>query len=266
MSQSDSMPAFYAPWHLHFDGGDISPRRLHLLQAIESTGSVSQAAKQVGMSYKAAWDAVEIINNLADVPLVHRQHGGKGGGGATLTQKGLQIVSLYERLSAMQAQWMASLEAADADVLPLMRRMKMQTSARNTFYGSVEAIKTGAVNAEVTLKLQGDDRIVATVTTDSIERMNLTKGKVAWALVKASWVILASPMASGQTSARNTLCGEVSRITEGPVNVEVIVALKGGNTLAAIITRSALEEMQLSVGKPVCALIKASHVLMGVDA
>lgn len=266
MSQSDATPAFFAPWHLHLGGGDISPRRLHLLQAIEATGSVSQAAKQVGMSYKAAWDAVEIINNLADTPLVDRQHGGKGGGGATLTEKGLHIVALYERLSAMQAQWMASLDAADADVLPLMRRMKMQTSARNTFYGTVETIKIGAVNAEVTLKLQGHDRMVATVTTDSIERMNLTEGKVAWALVKASWVILASPKATGQTSARNCLCGEVSRITEGPVNVEVIVTLEGGNTLAAVVTHSALEDMQLSVGQPICALIKASHVLMGVDA
>lgn len=78
MSKLVSKPAFFAPWHLHFDEGDISPRRLHLLQAIEATGSVSQAAKQVGMSYKAAWDAVEIINNLAGEPLIDRQHGGKG--------------------------------------------------------------------------------------------------------------------------------------------------------------------------------------------
>lgn len=265
MSKPVSKPAFFAPWHLHFDEGDISPRRLHLLQAIEASGSVSQAAKQVGMSYKAAWDAVEIINNLAGEPLIDRQHGGKGGGGASLTEKGVQIVALYERLSAMQTQWMASLEATEADVLPLMRRIKMQTSARNTFYGSVEDIKMGAVNAEVTLKLQGDDRLVATITTDSVERMNLSVGSIAWALVKASWVILASPEAQGQTSARNCLCGEVTRINEGPVNVEVIVALTGGNTLASVVTRTAIEEMRLAVGQPVCALIKASHLLLGVD-
>lgn len=265
MSQNDSPLAFFAPWHLHFDGGDISPRRLHLLQAIATAGSVSQAAKQVGITYKAAWDAVEIMNNLAGEPLVNRQHGGKGGGGATLTDSGQQIVNLYERLSAMQAKWMASLAEADADILPLMRRMKMQTSARNTFYGTVETVKTGAVNAEVTLKLQGEDRMVATVTADSVERMNLKTGALAWALVKASWVILAKPGAQGQTSARNFLCGQVSRVTEGPVNVEVIVELKGGNTLAAVITHSALTEMKLSPGEPICALIKASHVLMGVD-
>lgn len=141
----------------------------------------------------------------------------------------------------------------------------MQTSARNSFYGTVESVKNGEVNAEVTLKLQGDDQIVATVTTDSVARMGLKPGAAAWALVKASWVILAKPDAQGKTSARNFLCGHVSRISEGPVNVEVSVELKGGNTLAAIITHGALDELKLSEGEPVCAMIKASHVLIGVD-
>ncbi|HEY9018269.1 TOBE domain-containing protein [Thiomicrospira sp.] len=265
MNQTPTQPEFFAPWHVHLGDGEISPRRLHLLQAINATGSVSQAAKQVGMTYKAAWDAVEIMNNLAGKPLVNRQHGGKGGGGATLTQTGLQIVTMHERLSAMQTRWMASLDHTDADILPLMRRIKMQTSARNSFYGTVENIKTGEVNAEVVLKLQGDDRIVATVTTDSVARMGLKPGVTAWALVKASWVVLAKQQAKGLISARNFLCGHVSRITQGPVNVEVVVELQGGNTLSSIITHSALEELKLAEGEPICALIKASHVLIGVD-
>lgn len=265
MPDNPNQPEFFAPWHVHLGRGDISPRRLHLLQAIEATGSVSQAAKQVGMTYKAAWDAVEIMNNLAGTPLVNRQHGGKGGGGATLTQTGLQIVNMHERLSAMQAMWMASLESADADILPLMRRIKMQTSARNSFYGTVESIKTGAVNAEVVLKLQGEDRIVATITADSIERMQLKIGSPAWALVKASWVVLASTDCQGKTSARNTLCGTVSRINQGPVNVEVIIELDGGNTLASVVTQGAVEDLDLKQGAKICALIKASHVLLGVD-
>lgn len=265
MSNIANQPEFFAPWHVQLGAGEISPRRLHLLQAIEATGSVSQAAKQVGMTYKAAWDAVEIMNNLAGTPLVNRQHGGKGGGGATLTQTGLQIVTMHERLSAMQAMWMASLDHTEADILPLMRRIKMQTSARNSFYGTVESVKNGEVNAEVTLKLQGEDRIVATVTTDSVTRMGLKPGVAAWALVKASWVVLAKQQAKGLISARNFLCGQVTRITEGSVNVEVVVELQGGNTLSSIITHSALDELKLAEGESICALIKASHVLIGVD-
>lgn len=257
---------FFAPWHVHLNGGEIGPRRLLLLQAIANTGSVSKAAKQVGMAYKAAWEAVEIINNLAGVPLVDRQHGGKGGGGATLTAAGLEILNQYERLSALQTQWMASLQPlqVNADILPTLRRLTMQTSARNTFHGTVETVKSGPINAEVILKLQGEDRIVATITHDSLERLQLKVGNSVWALFKANWVLLASPEVKGKTSARNCLCGKVLRISKGPISAEVIVELPGGNTIASIVTEASLTNLQLTEGKPICVLIKASHVLLGV--
>lgn len=253
---------FTAPLHADFGDGQISPRRLALLQAIDATGSMSQAGKQIGMTYKAAWDAVEIMNNLAGVPLVAVQHGGRGGG-ATLTETGTKIVTTYERLTKLQAEWMANLESTEADLLPLMRRIKMQTSARNSFVGTISQITTGAVNAEVTLQLQGEDKLVATVTSESLTGMGLKVGSEAWALIKASWIILADPKDGKKTSARNSLCGKVTRITQGPVNVEVVIELPGGNTLAAIITQGSMYELNLTEGCKICALIKASHILLG---
>ena len=62
--------------------GDMNPRETgRLLEAIDLYGSISQAAKHVPLSYKAAWDAVDAMNNLADTPLVERSTGGKAGGG-----------------------------------------------------------------------------------------------------------------------------------------------------------------------------------------
>ncbi len=260
-----SIPEFFAPWHVHLGEGEISPRRLRLLQAIGMTGSVAQAAKQIGMTYKAAWDAVEIMNNLAGTPLVTRQHGGKGGGGSNLTETGLQIVYTYEHLSALQAKWVSSLKQVDADILPMIRRLTMKTSARNIFHGTIEKITQGTVNVEVTLKLQGDVRIISNITLDSLERMQLKEGSPALALIKASWVLLASVDMQGKTSARNCLCGQVTRITDDPVNVEVVVELDGGNTVAAVITRDSVHQLELVTGKAICALIKSSHVLLGID-
>jgi molybdate transport system regulatory protein len=257
-------PAFFAPWHVRLGEGEISPRRLSLLQAIDATGSISQAAKQVSMTYKAAWDAVDAMNNLAGVPLVQSQHGGKGGGGAILTTTGLQIVTMHERLSAMQTMWMASLQDVDPDIMPMFRRLTMKTSARNAFHGVVKHIGIGAVNAEVTIAMQGDDVMIATVTKDSIDRMQLAEGKPVLALVKASWIILTADE-SVKTSARNRLCGTVSRVVMGPVNAEVILQLDGGNTLAAVVTHDSATEMAIAEGQRLCALIKASHILLGVD-
>lgn len=261
-----AQPEFFAPWHVRLGVGEISPRRLLLLQAIDATGSISQAAKQVGITYKAAWDAVDAMNNLAGQPLVISQHGGKGGGGARLTNSGMQIIIMHERLSAMQAMWTASLAGVDADTIPMLRRLTMQTSARNTLVGQVSVIKHGAVNAEVHLTLQGGNELVATVTNESIERMQLKVGCQAWGLIKASWVILALPDASMNTSVRNCLCGTISRINHDAVNTEVVLQLSGGNTIAAVVTHEGAQQLKLTVGKSCCALIKASHVLLGVDS
>ena len=66
--------------------------RIELLSQINSSGSISQAAKNMKMSYKAAWDAVDMMNNLAGETLVERSKGGKGGGGAQLTERGKRMI------------------------------------------------------------------------------------------------------------------------------------------------------------------------------
>ena len=72
-------------------------QRIALLASIAECGSISQAAKAIGMSYKAAWDAIDSMNNLAGEALVERLAGGKGGGGTRLTSRGAQLVAPLHR-------------------------------------------------------------------------------------------------------------------------------------------------------------------------
>ena len=74
--------------------------RMALLRAVVAHGSITQAAKAFGMSYKAAWDAIDTMNNLAGEPLVERVAGGKGGGGTRLTPRGQQLVENFRRIEA----------------------------------------------------------------------------------------------------------------------------------------------------------------------
>lgn len=141
----------------------------------------------------------------------------------------------------------------------------MQTSARNQFLGRITRIKPGAVNAEVLLDIGGQDQIVAIITHESLETMNLVIGQEAYALFKAPWVILTRELKM-KSSARNQLSGEIVRITEGAVNSEVVVELTGGKLLSAVVTNESLIEMALTTGIKVCALIKASHVILAVAA
>lgn len=140
----------------------------------------------------------------------------------------------------------------------------MQTSARNQFTGRVQAIKAGPIHTEVCLDI-GGDLLVAVVTHDSADRLGLVAGAQVTALIKASWVILALDEGF-KTSARNCLCGTVSLCREGPINAEVVVDLNGGRRIAAIVTHDSLRGLGIKEGVRVCALIKASHVVLAVPA
>jgi molybdate transport system regulatory protein len=123
------------------------------------------------------------------------------------------------------------------------------------------------VNAEVVLALSGGDRIVATITRESLKALGLRPGGEAFALVKASWVILATEdAAAGNISARNRLTGRVQKPVRGAVNTDVSIALAGGNTVNAIVTNVSARELGLRKGRPVSAVFKASSVILGVGS
>lgn len=83
----------------------VSWGRVVLLQRIDETGSVSAAAKSMGMSFSHAWQLVESMNSLSKEPLVAKRAGGKGGGGAWLTAEGKQVVADFWALVADFQKW-----------------------------------------------------------------------------------------------------------------------------------------------------------------
>ncbi|WP_349605663.1 MULTISPECIES: TOBE domain-containing protein [Cupriavidus] len=241
--------------------------RIALLAAIGEQGSITAAARAVGISYKAAWDAIDAMNNSAGEPLVVRAAGGKGGGGTRLTARGEQLIRTYRALEDEHRRFLAQLsrlgEGAAEDV-HLMRRMMIKTSARNKLFGRVASVRGGAVNDEVVLELPGGQRVVATITHESVETLELAEGVEAFALIKASSVLVGLPDPGMRLSARNQLPGVVSRVMPGAVNAEVVIELDGGGTIAAIVTNGSVEALGLQVGLPAVALFKASSVILGV--
>lgn len=241
---------------------------LDLLERIDASGSISAAAQAMGMSYKAAWQAVEAMNNLSEQPLVARQAGGPQGGSTTLTEYGRRVVAAYRGLEKEWQRVLTQLNRVMGDFdqyYQLIRGFDMQTSARNQFLGQVKAVKKGAINAEVILDIGGGDELAAIITHDSVEHLDLKPGVEAYALIKASWVILTTDD-NLKTSARNRLCGSVVRCQEGAVNSEVILELPGGKTVAAIVTNDSIQSLGIKAGVRACALIKASHIILAASA
>ena len=142
----------------------------------------------------------------------------------------------------------------------------MKTSARNNFAGSVAAIRAGAINDEIELEIAGGLRIVATVTRESRDALNLVPGAKAFALVKASSIILVTEAEDVRLSARNQLAGLVTHINPGAINTEVVVDLPGGGSVSAVITNQSAKQLALVVGGAATAVFKASSVIVGVAA
>jgi molybdate transport system regulatory protein len=241
---------------------------LELLERIAATGSITAAASAMGMSYKVAWEAVEAVNNLSERPLVERKTGGQKGGGTTLTVYGRRVVGAYRRLEQEREQVLKKLAEVMDDFdeyYHVIRRFDMKTSARNQFLGTVKSIKTGPINAEVVLDIGGGDTLAAVITNESVEHLALKDGSEAYAMIKAPWVIVTTSDGF-KTSARNELRGTVVRCQEGAISGEVIIELSGGKTVAAIVTNDSIKSLGLKEGVKACALIKASHVILAVNA
>jgi molybdate transport system regulatory protein len=242
--------------------------RMRLLSHIAETGSISGAARAMKMSYKAAWDAVDQMNNLAGEPLVVRSVGGKGGGSTVVTPRGRQLIENFHHLEREHQRFIAELSqqaAHMADDLLMLRRLSMKSSARNHFRGTVTAIKQGAVNDEIELEIAPGQRLAAVITRESSENLGLAVGSEAFALIKASSVIIVTEAEGARFSARNRLSGTVERLQPGAVNSEVVLALEGGGHLAAIITNESAQNLGLQEGAAASAIFKASSVILGVN-
>lgn len=142
----------------------------------------------------------------------------------------------------------------------------MKTSARNQFFGTVGDVRIGAVNAEVHVNLQGGEKIIATITKESVEALGIKTGIDAVALVKAPQVVIATDLGGYRLSARNQLQGTVTQIHKGAVNSEVMIALQGGDSVAATVTNESIESLHLQEGNTAIAVFKAGSVILGVKA
>lgn len=142
----------------------------------------------------------------------------------------------------------------------------MKISARNVFPGKVSGFRAGSVNAEVEVALAGGDRLVAIITMESAKTLAITEGREVVALVKAPWVMLMADSTGVRLSARNCLAGTVKSVEPGAVNAEVVLTLAGGSEVAAIVTKEAVGDLGLKPGVAATAVIKASHVILGVPS
>jgi molybdate transport system regulatory protein len=240
------------------------PRRISLLKQIAETGSISQGAKNAGISYKSAWDAINEMNQLSEQTLVERATGGKGGGGALLTRYGQRLIALYDLLARIQQKAFDVL--SDDDALPLdsllaaISRFSLQTSARNQWFGTVVARKSHQVQHAIEVLLaDGSTRLKVAITAQSSARLGLVEGKEVLVLLKAPWVKLTQDPAVA-AGMDNQLPATVSHIERGETQCEVLMTLPNGQTLCATLPQAQAKD--LAENSEVIACFAADQVIV----
>ncbi|WP_115865602.1 TOBE domain-containing protein [Halorussus litoreus] len=211
--------------HLRADGVRFDADDAELLRTIDAEGSLNRAADALGRSYSRA---LERLTELEDAvgPLVVRQRGGSGGGGSELTDEARDLLARFERLRA-------------------------------EFTGTAEVEET--VLSGRVVDREGE---LATVATDAGQvRALAPDGEAVEVAIRADAVTLHAPADApdaAATSARNRFAGTVTAMDRGEAVARVLVDVGAPDPLAALVTASSVEKLDLGEGAEVVASFKAT--------
>lgn len=252
-------------WLANAEGRLLIPKQLTLLEKIAEHGSMTKAARAAGISYKAAWEMIETMNNLSERLVVERTTGGKGGGGSQLTAYGQELVLTYQTLQAEHQQFLAQLTnrlSEYPELYQFLQYANAQTTASNQFVGTIVDIQNDDLNCEVSLQLSGGERLTVLITSISCQQLNLKLGDQVFALIPATHIVLTHTEDNSQLSCRNRLNGHISRWLESDTETLITLALSGGNSLKAVLTNETGDSFPLQRGLPLIASFKASAVIL----
>ena len=197
-------------------------RRIDILRRIADVGSISEAARSAGMSYKSAWQAVETLKVV----------GGANGGGTQLTATGRLILDLSDELARARRQVLEKYNAADATAPGLLARAtasSLQTSMRNQFPARITVMKLGAALVRLILRIDDTHLLKASVTKESAQLLGLREGMEVLALTKATGVEISSAFPEDPNAIDdNLIVGEVIRSERAGKGGECSIRLPSG--------------------------------------
>jgi molybdate transport system regulatory protein len=238
-------------------GDPASDKRLDVLRLVGQSGSISQAAREVGISYKAAWQAIDTLTNLSGVALVDRTVGGSGGGGARITQQGQELLALAKDLAAARLQVLARF----AGGLQLASGLGLRTSMRNNLPCQVLQLimsTPGDPMVRVVLVLPQGAQLTSLITRESAELLDLQPGLALLALCKATALRVVPAHDGIDGSVANHIMGKVARLSRGSQRDEVVMTLPGELQLVGF----ADHPNRLRVGSKVCAQVEENAVVL----
>ncbi|MDD3462639.1 MAG: TOBE domain-containing protein [Sulfurospirillaceae bacterium] len=246
--------------------GFLGKGRIEILKGIEKHGSLMQVAKEMKMSYKAAWDTLSEMRKLSDEELIVTNTGGKGGGGTTLTPKAKHYIAIYDLLYQEQRKFLKNIENHTQDIDELkafLKKCSLKTSARNQLFGKVLTLSRGKINSHVTIQLQENVIMRASITDESVKELGIKKNADVYALIKASWVYIAKNVKAKEENF-NYIEGLVESLKIGTEFVKISLHVTPNITITSVMNRGKFDAKDIKKGDNAIAIFKISDVIIGV--
>jgi molybdate transport system regulatory protein len=252
-------------WLTNTQQGHFGKGRIELLVFVDQLGSISKAAKAMRMSYKAAWDAVNEMNTLSDTPIVERATGGRGGGGTRLTERGREIIAIFQRVEAAQEAFSATLGhyADDIDKLrAFTSKFTVRTSARNQWRGTISALEISASRVDVEVTVATGVHMVVQITPQSCDELDLARDSDVTVLFKPTWVRVFAEDCS--ETMLNCMEGTIQALEDRGTHCEIKIAVAETVHSIAIVPCEERERLGLEPNAHVWFQIDPSAALLAV--
>ena len=146
----------------------------------------------------------------------------------------------------------------------IQRETALKTSARNLFFGKIQAIQEGSVQCLVTVTTVSGDALTAMITHHSLKQLGLIEGLMVAAEVKAPWIIIQKGARDSGSSADNRFEGIVHEIRTGKVNTEFTIRISDGTLVCAVVSARAARELSLDLNDAVLVLFNCFAVILTV--
>lgn len=270
--------AFATQLLIECDGRELlGPAQFELLRQLAIGGSITAAAQALNISYRTAWTMIENLNNLAGTALVERTKGGSGGGGgAHLTATGERLMAAYKDYQQRQQQYLAFMteqqfnaagvadQSQDAQhYLTMLRRLTLQTSARNQLAAEVVGSRKSGPQVVLQLQLGNGQRIRSRLSQQSVDQLGLQKGSTVIAIFKASAVVVV-PSDAVLPIDFNRLEGLIDSVEEEAGRTQIALDISGGLSVHGL-HETAPEQSDWQLGQAAMAVFDPSVVLIATD-
>ena len=238
----------------------LSHKKMQLLENIIVYGSISKAAKELGVTYKTAWGWIDKMNALSPKPLVKKISGGKDGGGTLVTAYAKELISIYEEVEALHNKHLHTLEESFTH---LYEDEQNQSFTFSRLDAEVKDISIKADKAIFLLKLSCGSEISAQAPVSFVEVNALRLGSSVSVLIESDTVSVSKSLEK-EISSRNKLTVKVHEISIHEDDVLLSLDLGDAQYLTSRITYKSYIDLQIKEGDELRAVFKAYNVTLFV--